>query len=117
MSNKNHKSSDDERQLSLLPESPFDRIRHVDDNGVEHWTGRELQPLLEYGTWRKFNGAIERAKLACENSGNSTARHFAPSGKKVSLGSGVTREIEDYRLTRYACYLIAMNSDPRKEAV
>ncbi len=78
---------------------------------------RELQPLLEYVQWRRFTDAIERAKLACKNSGYKIEDHFADVGKMVGLGSGAEREVDDIMLSRYACYLIVMNGDPRKEVI
>ena len=76
-----------------------------------------MQSALEYSQWRRFSDAIERAKTACEKSGHSIQDHFADVGKMVILGSGSTREIEDIALSRYACYLIVMNGDPRKEVI
>ena len=81
------------------------------------WYARELQAALEYSQWRRFEEAIERAKIACEQSGNPVADHFANVGKMVKLGSGSEREVNDYVLSRYACYLIVMNGDPRKEVI
>lgn len=81
------------------------------------WYARELQAALEYSQWRRFEEAIERAKIACEQSGNPVADHFADVGKMVKLGSGSEREVNDYVLSRYACYLIVMNGDPRKEVI
>ena len=73
--------------------------------------------MLEYTQWRRFSDAIERAKLACKNSGFNPEEHFADTGKKVEIGSGAEREVDDYMLSRYACYLIVMNGDPRKEVI
>lgn len=81
------------------------------------WYARELQAALEYSQWRRFEEAIERAKIACEQSGNPVADHFANVGKMVKLGSGSEREVNDYVLSRYACYLTVMNGDPRKEVI
>lgn len=105
---------DDENQVT---ESPFESIKHINEHGQEYWTARELQPLLEYEQWRRFSNAIDKAKKACEGSGSAVSDHFAEVGKMVKLGSGAEREVEDYNLSRYACYLIAMNSDSSKEAV
>lgn len=88
-----------------------------DENGVEFWLARDLQVLLGYIEWRKFLGVIEKAKEACSKSGNEIKDHFVDAAKKVNLGSGSVREIEDLMLTRYACYLIAQNGDPRKEEI
>ena len=98
-------------------EEIFENLKHINEYGQEFWYARELQPALEYSQWRRFSDAIERAKTACEKSGHSIQDHFADVGKMVKLGSGSTREIEDIALSRYACYLIVMNGDPRKEII
>ena len=78
-------------------------------DGVECWSARELCTLLGYSQWRNFVGVIDKAKMACENVGHNVSDHFAGVSKMVHLGSGSEREIEDYTLTRYACYLVAQN--------
>ena len=98
-------------------EEIFENLKHINEYGQEFWYARELQSALEYSQWRRFSDAIERAKTACEKSGHSIQDHFADVGKMVKLGSGSTREIEDIALSRYACYLIVMNGDPRKEII
>ena len=98
-------------------ETIFESIRHTLDDGTEFWYARELQEALEYTKWQNFLKVIEKAMTACSNSGNSTADHFAEVRKMVTIGSGAKRELEDYHLSRYACYLIAMNGDPRKKAI
>lgn len=98
-------------------EQVFENIKHINDDGQEYWLARELQPVLEYAQWRRFSEAVERAKLACKNSGFAVEDHFADVGKMVDIGSGAERQIDDIMLSRYACYLIVMNGDPRKEVI
>ena len=95
----------------------FESIKHINENGQEFWYARELQAALEYSQWRRFSEAIERAKTACVQSGNDPTDHFADVGKMVSIGSGAERIVDDIELSRYACYLIVMNGDPRKEVI
>ena len=98
-------------------ENVFDNIKHVNEYGQEFWYARELQPVLEYSQWRYLKEAIERAKTACGNSGQNVKDHFAEVRKMVDIGSNAKRSVEDYELSRYACYLIVMNGDPRKEII
>ncbi len=86
-------------------------------DGVEYWLARELQVLLGYKEWRNFDLVIDKAKVACEKAGQAVPDHFVDVNKMVELGSQSHREVEDIALTRYACYLIAQNGDPRKDAV
>ena len=104
-------------ELSSYSEQTFESIKHINEYGQEFWYARELQAALEYAQWRRFEETIERAKKACETSGNAVSDHFANVGKMVELGSGAEREIQDIQLSRYACYLIVMNGDPRKEVI
>lgn len=95
----------------------FEDIRHNDENETEYWYARELQVVLDYKEWRKFENVINKAKEACKNSELSVLDHFVDVDKMVQIGSGAERKQKDYRLTRYACYLIAQNGDPRKEVI
>ena len=92
-------------------------IKHIDEFGNEYWLARELQNILEYTQWRRFENVINKAKFACENSNIKVDDHFANVGKMVDIGSNTKRITKDYRLTRYACYLIAQNGDSRKEVI
>jgi hypothetical protein len=92
--------------------SPFDSIRHTDENGQEYWLARELMPILGYKQWRQFEDAIDRAQAACQNAGNPVLENFLRDDAK-STG----RSAKDYRLSRYACYLAAMNGDSRKTEI
>ena len=103
--------------LVKYSEETFESIKHVNEYGQEYWLARELQPILDYAQWRNFNEAIDRAKLACENSGIDPSDHFAEVSKTIPMPKNATKDIPDYMLSRYACYLIVMNSDPRKEVI
>jgi DNA-damage-inducible protein D len=96
--------------------SPFDQIRHVDERG-EYWQARELMPLMGYPRWQQFEPVIERAKQAAVNTGSDVSSHFRVNPKMVNRPQGGGRTQDDYRLTRYAAYLVAMNGDPRKPEV
>jgi len=89
----------------------------IDYAGVECWSARELYPVLGYAKWERFKDVMVRAQESCENAGESVADHFAGVGKMVTLGSGAERQIDDVMLTRYACYLVAQNGDPRKPEI
>lgn len=104
------------KQQIISLKSRFDEIVH-EQNGIEFWYARELQLVLGYSKWDKFQNAIEKGKTACENSGADVGDHFLQVGKMVGIGSGAERQIEDLMLTRYACYLIAQNGDSSKDEV
>jgi DNA-damage-inducible protein D len=95
----------------------FEDIKHIDEYGMEFWYARELQKVLEYTQWRRFENVIKKAKIACENSGISELEHFADVGKLSKRANNAEIEIKDYKLTRYACYLIAQNGDSRKKVI
>ena len=97
--------------------SPFEQLKHYDGSRNEYWLARELQPLLGYKQWRQFEDCVERATLACRNSGGQVLDHLASIRKMILAGKGATRELQDYRLSRYGCYLSAMNGDPRKPEI
>ena len=95
----------------------FENLRHT-NNSVEYWSARELMPALGYRKWQKFEGVIDRAQVACFNSGSTPENHFTGSGKLLNRGNrGGSQEVVDYHLSRYACYLVAQNGDPRKPAI
>ena len=95
----------------------FESIKHIDETGAEYWYARELQKILEYNKWENFEKVIRKAKQSCENSNISNLDHFLDVRKMVTIGSGAEKEIKDYKLTRYACYLIAQNGDSRKKVI
>ena len=95
----------------------FEDIKHIDEEGNEYWLARELQVVFEYTQWRRFENTIIKAMTACNNSNLSIKDHFANIGKMINLGKGGLRRVNDYKLSRYACYLIAQNGDSRKEVI
>ena len=95
----------------------FENHSHTTDTGIEFWFARELQHLLGYSKWENFYKVIKKAKIACESSDNVVSNHFPDVGKTIAMPKGAYKEIEDIMLTRYACYLIAQNGDPRKEPI
>ena len=101
-----------EKRIIELYRRKFDDIRHEAD-GIEYWYARELMKLLDYVQWRNF----DKAMISCENNGNVAEDHFSRFNNTIEVGNGALREVEDYMLTRYACYLIAENGDPRKEQI
>ncbi len=95
----------------------FESIKCINPYGIEYWSARDLAPLLGYNRWERFEVAVQRAMIACEQAGQIVDDHFRASSKMVSLGSRAERGIKDYFLSRFACYLIAQNGDPRKPEI
>ncbi len=100
-----------------MKQNDFEAIKRVNQNGVEFWSSRELAKVLEYADYRKFLNVIDKAKAACQNSGEVIHNHFVHLDEMVPIGSGAERTIDTINLTRYACYLIVQNSDPTKVVV
>ena len=103
--------------VDVYSNNVFEDIKHIDECGNEYWLARELQKVLEYTEWRKFSNVINKAKNACNNSNSNIYDHFGNVDKMVEIGSGAKRRQDDYKLSRYACYLIVQNADSRKKVV
>jgi DNA-damage-inducible protein D len=109
---------DNYEDSSLIPTPPsVESLKKLNDHGIEYWSARELQPCLGYSQWRRFENAIEKAIESCRQSGNNPKHHFAGAGNPIISGKGRTQIVEDYHLSRFACYLIAQNGDPRKPEI
>ena len=106
-----------EEEETNYTESLFESIRHVNEYGQEFWYAREMQIALEYKEWRNFKKVIDKAIIACNNSDNSADDHFVEVNKTIKMPKNAEKSIEDYGLSRYACYLIVQNSDPRKKVI
>ena len=104
-------------ELKECTEKIFEDIKHIDEYGNEYWHARELQVALEYKRWDKFCKVIENAKITCKKSKYAVSNHFSQVGKMINLGKGGKRKVEDYKLSRYACYLIVQNGDSRKKTI
>ena len=106
-----------DRSLPVSGSVTFEELKKTNEHGAEYWSARELQPLLGYGQWRRFEDAIKRAMTSCQQSGNDPAHHFAGAGKPITGGKGAVQMVSDFHLSRFACYLIAQNGDPRKPEI
>ena len=104
-------------EIKEYTEKMFENIKHIDENGKEYWSARELQNVLQYKEWRKFEGVINKAKKACENSNIKVFEQFVGSDKLSKRANNTVVKIGDYKLSRYACYLVAQNGDSRKEVI
>jgi len=104
-------------EIKEYTEKLFEDIKHIDEDGNEYWLARELMQLLEYSKWERFSNTIENAKLTCGNSGYNVNEHFPWVGKLSKRHNGAVVRIKDYKLSRYACYLIAQNGDSRKKTI
>lgn len=105
------------QEINQQHQATFESIKQIDEYGNEYWYARELAPVLDYRQWRNFLSVLTKAQAACNNSQQLVSDHFAHIRKMVKIGSGAARELDDLRLTRYACYLIVQNSDPRKTVI
>jgi len=104
-------------KLEAVEYTPFESIKQIDEKRMEYWFARDMQKVLNYSKWENFSKVLDRAMLACKNSGFDVNDHFPDVRKMVKIGSGAEKQIIDYKLTRYACYLIVQNGDPRKEII
>lgn len=103
--------------LSITGNQSFESLKKINEHGAEYWSARDLQPLLGYEQWRGFENAIQKAITSCKQSGNKSEYHFADVRKPIVGGKGATQIVQDYHLSRFACYLIAQNGDPRKPEI
>lgn len=103
--------------IPTAPHKDFEGIKKIDKSGIEFWTARELMPLSGYTEWRNFEEVVGKAAQACLASGQDVDNHFVKSDKMVRIGSNTVRQVRDYKLDRYACYLIAQNGDPKKPEI
>ena len=104
-------------EIKEYTEKLFEDIKHIDENNNEYWLARELQQVLEYKEWRKFNNVINKATIACKNSKVIIEEHFVQVDKTIRMPRNASKIINDYKLSRYACYLIVQNADSKKEVI
>lgn len=105
------------KELQEYERKVFEDIKHIDENGNEYWEARELMTILEYTKWQNFEKVIDKSMIACIKSNNDVYRCFTDVSKTSNMPNGGVKTVKDYRLTRYACYLIMQNADPRKKTV
>ncbi len=105
------------KELPSIGGQSFENLKQINDHEAEYWSARDLQSLLGYSQWRRFEEALKRAISSCEQSGNNPEHHFAGAGKPITGGKGAVQIVQDYQLSRFACYLIAQNGDPRKPEI
>lgn len=108
-------NNQDQSLIASLPS--FESLKKLNDHGIEYWSARDMQPCLGYSQWRYFENALKKAVESCKQSGNNPTHHFARARKQIEFGKGATQMVEDYHLSRFACYLIAQNGDPRKPEI
>ena len=104
-------------EIEIITEKLFENVKHIDEDGNEYWEARELQKVLDYKEWRKFEGIIKKSISSCESAGDLSTLHFVQTDKMLTLPNGGSRIIKDYKLSRYACYLIVMLGDEHKEVI
>ena len=105
------------KEITEYTEKVFEDIKHIDENGNEYWLARELMPLLEYSLWQRFSNVLRKAMENCLNSNHKVSDHFIGTDKMINIAKNAVRNITDYKLSRYACYLIVLNCDPRKKVI
>ena len=104
-------------KIKEYTERVFEDIKHIDENGNEYWEARELMPILEYSKWENFHNVIKQAMISCEESNCNINEHFPKVRKPIIGGNGNIQKVVNYNLTRYACYLIVQNADPKKRVL
>lgn len=105
------------KNIPTIGDQSFEDLKQTNEHDAEYWSARDLQPLLGYSQWRRFADAVNRAITSCEQTGNNPGHHFAGAGKPIVGGKGAVQTVDDYQLSRFACYLIAQNGDPRKPEI